>query len=179
MLLLGATSIVGWNLYQQYKNELIPVCNSHNANSKCASWHRADLENKSKIKKVIEQVKPNIIIHCGGICDIDKCEENKQWANKINVKSIGLLLRTLPHESRLVYCSSDHVFSGDGSYTETSPPCPITHYGQTRVEAENRIMNRWPNSIIIRYGLPIGPSFDGKSGHLDWLIYRATVFVFS
>ncbi len=174
ILLLGATSIVGWNLYLQYKDKLIPVCNTHNTNSKCASWGRANLENESEMEDVIARINPEILIHCGGICDVDKCEKNRRWANEINVESIRILLRLLPKKTRLVYCSSDHVFSGDGSYSETSHPCPITVYGQTRVDAEALIGHGWQNSIIIRYGLPIGPSLDGKTGHLDWLIYRSS-----
>ena len=72
----------------------------------------------------------------------------------------------------MVYVSSDHVFGGDGTYNEDSPPCPISMYGRTRVEAEKLVLQR-PEALIIRTGLAIGPSPNGRTGHLDWLRYRS------
>jgi dTDP-4-dehydrorhamnose reductase len=60
---------------------------------------------------------------------------------------------------------------GDGVYDEHSPPCPISAYGRTRVEAETLALSR-PSSLVIRVGLPIGASPNGRTGHLDWLGYR-------
>ena len=77
----------------------------------------------------------------------------------------------MPSATRLIYISSDHVFGGDGLYDENSLPCPISVYGRTRVEAEELVLNR-KNSLVIRVGLPIGPSPNGRTGHLDWLRYR-------
>jgi len=113
------------------------------------------------------------LIHCAGICDVEKCEADPKWAELINVKSIRYILRYLPKKTRLVYCSSDHVFSGDsGPYTEYSTPDPISKYGKTRVDAERLIQKYRKDSLIIRYGLGIGPSIGGRTGHLNWLQYR-------
>ncbi len=71
----------------------------------------------------------------------------------------------------MIYVSSDHVFGGDGVYDEASSPCPISAYGRTRVEAESLVLNR-TGSLVIRVGLPIGPSPNGRTGHMDWLRYR-------
>ena len=74
--------------------------------------------------------------------------------------------------TRLVYLSSDHVFGGDGVYTEASVPSPISVYGRTRVEAEQLVLKR-ADTLVIRTGLTIGPSPDGRTGHMDWLSYRS------
>jgi dTDP-4-dehydrorhamnose reductase len=72
----------------------------------------------------------------------------------------------------VVYCSSDHVFGGGaGPYYEDSPPTPISVYGRTRVEAEAIVRAR-AGSLVIRSGLWIGPSSNGRIGHLDWLRSR-------
>jgi dTDP-4-dehydrorhamnose reductase len=39
------------------------------------------------------------------------------------------------------------------------------------VEAEQVVLER-PQSLVIRTGLAIGPSPNGRTGHLDWLRYR-------
>lgn len=80
-------------------------------------------------------------------------------------------MAALPENIRLVYVSSDHVFGGDDAYDEASRPCPISLYGRTRVDAEALVLGR-PLSLVIRPGLAIGPSPNGRTGQLDWLHYR-------
>lgn len=111
------------------------------------------------------------MLYCHAVCDVSKCEAAADWAYEINVNHIQRLLDTLPTTTRLVYISSDHVFGGDGSYNELSTPCPISIYGHTRVAAEKLILQR-DRSLVLRTSLAIGPSHNGRSGHLDWLAYR-------
>jgi len=91
----------------------------------------------------------------------------------MNVESVSNLLAILPPETRLVYCSSDHIFGNDGIYTEHSKPDPISVYARSKLAAEKIIREKRTDSLIIRFGLPIGPSIDNRSGHLDWLKYRS------
>jgi dTDP-4-dehydrorhamnose reductase len=105
------------------------------------------------------------------VCDVAKCEADPEWAYDINVRSVENLLRLLSPATRLVYVSSDHVFGGDGLYDEACEPTPISVYGRTRVASERLVWSR-PGSLIVRPGLAVGPSADGRSGHFDWLRYR-------
>ena len=102
-----------------------------------------------------------MIIHCGGICDVEKCENSPAWAYSINVDSVSALLDYLPVQTRLIYCSTDHVFGSDGRYSESSDPHPISVYGRSKHKAERIILTRKADALIVRYGLPIGPSLDG------------------
>jgi len=105
------------------------------------------------------------------VCDVPRCEAAPDWAREINLVYLKRVIEALPAKTRLVYVSSDHVFGGDGVYDEESAPCPISVYGRTRVEAEEMVLKR-PGSLIIRVGLAIGPSPNGRTGHWDWLRYR-------
>jgi dTDP-4-dehydrorhamnose reductase len=102
---------------------------------------------------------------------VPKCEAAPDWACDINVEHVRRVLAALPPRTRLVYVSSDHVFGGDGVYDEASSPCPISIYGRTRLDAEELVLAR-SDSLVIRIGLPIGPSPNGRTGHWDWLRYR-------
>jgi dTDP-4-dehydrorhamnose reductase len=102
---------------------------------------------------------------------VPKCEAAPDWACDINVEHVRRVLAALPPRTRLVYVSSDHVFGGDGVYDEASSPCPISMYGRTRLDAEELVLAR-SDSLVIRIGLPIGPSPNGRTGHWDWLRYR-------
>lgn len=119
----------------------------------------------------MEKYTPKNLLYCHAVCDVPKCEADPDWAYEINVGHLKRLLVALPEEVRLVYVSSDHVFGGDGRYHEDSSPCPISKYGNMRVEAEQMVLTR-KGALVIRPGLAIGSSPNGKTGHLDWLRYR-------
>ncbi len=170
-LLLGATSIVGYNMARLYPDALVAVCTSRSRKPAVADWPRLHLEKQDEIAAFLQKWQPGTIIYCDAVCDVEKCEMNPDWARHINVQNLQNLLTVLPETVRLVYVSSDHVFGGDGVYDETTTPCPITVYGRSRVEAEELAAAR-KGSLIIRPGLPIGPSIDGRTGHRDWIRYR-------
>ena len=76
---------------------------------------------------------------------------------------------------RLVHLSCDLVFSGAdgrGGYVETDPPDPVTVYGQTMVAGEEAILAADPTACILRISLPMGVSFSGHAGAIDWIVSR-------
>lgn len=170
-LLFGATSIVGFTLAQRFRAVVTPVANPFNGSRPAAAWQRLRVEDAPVLQALLSTRPLPLVIYCHAVCDVAKCEADPVWARTINVGSVETLLALLPAETRLVYLSSDHVFGGDGLYTEDSPPQPISVYGQTRVAAEQCVLSR-PGSLVIRAGLSIGPSVNGRTGHLDWLRYR-------
>ena len=178
IFLFGATSMVGFSLVREAEHApgtLWPFFNTYaSATPATVGWQRLNLEDREAVAHLFgDREPPELLIHCGGVCDVEKCERSPEWAHAVNVQSVALLLRHLPRQTRLVYCSSDHVFSGDrGPYCEQIPCDPLTTYGRTRVAAERLILAHRPDALVVRLGLCIGTSFDGRSGHLDWLRYR-------
>ena len=172
VLLLGATSMVGWSIVQLGKEGVIPVCSPFVRHRACNNWRRTRLEDEYEMSQLLRSTRPDLVIHCGGICDVHKCEQYPRFAEQLNIGSIYTILRHLSPRARFVYVSSDHVFgAGGNSFDEAAATCPISHYGRVRVAAENLVITR-DQSLVIRSGLGIGPSFNGKIGHLDWLKYR-------
>jgi dTDP-4-dehydrorhamnose reductase len=113
------------------------------------------------------------LIYAAGVCDVERCEANPDFAWTVNVHGVECMLDALPDDVRLVHCSSDHVFGGrERPYAEYDESEPLSVYGHTRAQAEARIASRRPDALIVRLGLPIGPSLDGRTGHLDWLRHR-------
>lgn len=166
--------MVGWGILRHYRElGITPFCNPFTNLPECQNWNRIDLEQKDSFKYLFDDIQPDLLIYCAGICDLEKCAADPDWAYDINVRSIKFLLESLPKTTRLVYYSSDHVFSGNrGPYNELSKPDPISVYGKTRVEAEKIIQAKKKEFLILRSGLSIGPSIGGKTGHLNWIQYR-------
>lgn len=172
MFLFGASSILGWSFMR-----LVPgiegFCNRHTRTPPGMAWGRLNLQEEDAVRALFRREQPDVIFHCAGVCDVDKCEASPEFAELVNVQGMQILLDHLPDKTRLVYLSSDHVFSGDsGPYTESSPADPISVYGRTRARAEEILLARRPDALIVRAGLWIGPSHNGRIGHLDWLRYR-------
>ncbi|MFL2541216.1 MAG: SDR family oxidoreductase [Candidatus Latescibacterota bacterium] len=165
--IFGATSIPGFNLARLFPKTTRPFAPP---NSK-SPWPTLNLEDPTWLKAFFRAQQPQLLIYCHAVCDVGKCEATPDWAREINVGHIRRLLDALPDATRLIYISSDHVFGDNGSYDENSTPCPISVYGQTRVEAEKLVLQH-DGSLILRIGLAIGPSHNGRTGHLDWLAYR-------
>ncbi len=171
IFLLGTTSIVGYNISIRQAG-VTGIVTSRSRHRVVAGWPRLALHDADELRRFCAALPPQAtIIYCDAVCDVAKCEENPGWAREINVGNLQRTLHALPPDARLVYVSSDHVFGEDGAYDETSAPCPVSRYGAIRAEAEQLALTR-PGTLLIRYGLPVGPSLDGKSGHRDWLTYR-------
>ena len=96
-------------------------------------------------------------------------------ARRINVEGVGnLALADRPRRLRLVHLSVDLVFSGDreGGYVEDDPTDPVTIYGKTMAEGERWLLESDPGRCILRISLPMGVSFNGHAGAIDWITSR-------
>lgn len=164
--------MIGWSMYLgRGDTPVVPFVNSQ---SRIDQIDRGiDLDDELAVAQLFaNEPAPDLIIHCAGICDVETCETSPDFAYSVNVDGTAILVDHAPASTRIVYLSSDHVFSGDtGPYREDSPTDPVSVYGKTRVTAEKLVLGR-PNSLVVRAGLWIGPSVNGKLGHLDWLHYR-------
>ena len=169
--LFGATSILGFNLARLFPETILPFVTPGNRVSSLRDWPILSLGDSGWLEARFRKNRPEILLYCHAVCDVPKCEAAPAWAREINFEHLERTLAALPQLTRFVYISSDHVFGGDGVYDEHSPPCPISVYGRTRVEAEALALAH-PGSLVIRVGLPIGASPNGRTGHLDWLRYR-------
>jgi dTDP-4-dehydrorhamnose reductase len=170
-LLFGATSILGYTLARRFPERILPFITPGSHAKSVRHWPMLKLDEPVWLASVFERCSPDVLLYCHAVCDVPKCEAAPDWAREINVEHVRRMLAALPAHTRLVYISSDHVFGGDGVYDEAAPPCPISVYGRTRVDAEKLALQR-PGSLVIRVGLPIGPSPNGRTGHWDWLRYR-------
>jgi dTDP-4-dehydrorhamnose reductase len=154
-----------------FPDTILPFTTPGNNANAVRQWPALDLDDPAWAAALFERHEPELLIYCHAVCDVPRCEIAPGWARRINVDYVSRVMDALPEQTKLVYVSSDHVFGGDGAYDEGSAPCPISVYGRNRVETEKTVLCR-PGSLVLRVGLAIGPSPNGRSGHWDWLRYR-------
>src|SRR5207244_2707013 len=96
-------------------------------------------------------------------------------AERINVLGARNLLSVIgTADVRLVHLSIDLVYSGNGTgaHVETDPTDPVTVYGKTMVAAEQLFEREYPAACTLRISLPMGVSFSGHAGAIDWIQSR-------
>ena len=112
------------------------------------------------------------MLHAAGVCDLDVCEARPQYAHNINVNGARSIVSVFSDSCYIMYMSADLVFSGNNTsargYAETDRPDPVSVVGKTYVLAEKEIAKA-PRHAIIRIGLPMGDSIQGKKGAIDFI----------
>jgi dTDP-4-dehydrorhamnose reductase len=58
------------------------------------------------------------------------------------------------------------------AYSEGDPTDPVTVYGKTMVAAEQLLADWMPEACVLRISLPMGVSFNGHAGAIDWIQSR-------
>lgn len=136
-----------------------------------------DAEDGQTLIELFRQHRFASVLNCAGNCALKKCELDPAMARRINVDGVRNLLDAIdaqPRPVRLVHLSIDLVYSGrfGGGHDEDHPTDPVTVYGQTMVEGEQLMATRQPAAAMLRISLPMGVSFNGHAGAIDWIQSR-------
>ena len=136
-----------------------------------------DAEDRASLSQLFREHRFVAVLNCAGNCALKKCELDPPMARRINVDGVKNLLDAIdeqPQPVRLVHLSIDLVYSGEfgGGHDEDHPTDPVTVYGQTMVEGERLIAQRQPAAAMLRISLPMGVSFNGHAGAIDWIQSR-------
>lgn len=102
---------------------------------------KADITDIQELESVINDVKPDVVIHCAAVTSVPECETDYKKAFSVNVRGTSNL--TDVFGGTIILLSSDHVFSGKtaSAYREYDAIHPVNRYGMTKVAAEEMIRN--------------------------------------
>lgn len=124
-------------------------------------YQSMDFANDEEVKNVFEQYRPGVIVHCGAESKPDACELNKENAFRINVSgTMNLLKASETLQSHFIFLSTDFVFDGKkGMYTEDDERSAVNYYGQTKILAEDEVVQYQYAWAIVRTVLVYGKPF--------------------
>lgn len=132
-----------------------------------------DLTDAASVAAAFRQSRPDAVFHCAAMTDVDKCEEDKELATRVNTEGTKTVASLATGSgSRLVYVSTDYVFSGEkGLYREGDPTGPINHYGYTKLMGEREVISPGAEYLIARTSVIYGscPAM-GKVNFALWLV---------
>ena len=121
------------------------------------TFHYGDVREWSKLKYLVEQV--DIVIPLAALVGFPLCEKDKDLATSINTTQIQNIVDILSDDQMILYPNTNSGYGtrGDGMVDETNELTPISHYGQTKCEAEDYIINE-SNGISFRLATVFGVS---------------------
>ena len=102
-----------------------------------------DITNREQVVKMMEEVRPQVIVNCAAYTDVDGCETNIPLAEQVNGEGPGhLALAAKNIGATLVHISTDYVFNGQNStpYTEEDPTDPQSAYGRSKLAGEQTVL---------------------------------------
>ncbi len=120
-----------------------------------------DLLDFAAVEREFKKDQPQLIIHCAAITIVSAAQKNPTLARRVNV-DITKFLAELAADIPLVFFSTDLVFDGcKGNYSETDAPNPLHIYGETKVVAEEIVLEN-PRHLVVRTSINAGKSLAGN-----------------
>lgn len=114
---------------------------------------KLDITDMDGVFDVVHRLRPEMVIHCAAMTDVDGCERNPDLAFKINgVGTWTLACACASVDAAIAYVSTDYVFDGDKDkpYTEFDRPNPINVYGASKFAGEKAVKEVCKKYYIVR-----------------------------
>lgn len=179
LLITGISGVAGFNALHYYRDlyhgQVIGIRQRDNWRLTGPGIAVCNAEDRDGLRQLFDEHRFASVLDCAGNCALKSCELDPEMAWRINVEGVQNLIEVVKEfGARLVHLSIDLVFSGMGGgwHKEDDPTDPVTVYGQTMVAAEQLILEQLPAACILRISLPMGVSFNGHAGAIDWIQSR-------
>lgn len=178
VLVTGASGLLGLNFCLQMYPMLSVVGVRHTHELKKAPFLTlsSDLAEDGALEKLLDNVQPDILIHCAALANLDSCEADPDLARRVNAFLPGkLAVLSARHHFKLVHISTDAVFDGTRpGYTEEDEPHPLGVYAATKLEGERLVLEADNRAIVARVNF-YGWSLNGRRSLAEWFISNLSV----
>jgi len=114
---------------------------------------RLDLADPDAIRRVVREIKPDVIVNAAAYTAVDQAESEPELAMRINGVAPGVLAEEAKRGGALlVHYSTDYIFDGAkrSPYVEDDAPNPLGVYGRSKLEGEVRIRGSGCRHLIVR-----------------------------
>ena len=145
VLVTGATGQVGYDVAKELKARNIDVIGIGSKD--------CDITSFKDVKKTLEQIEPDVVIHCAGYTSVDRAEEDKEncyTVNSIGTENIAKVCKI--HNITLLFTSTDYVFDGTGiePWKVDDERKPVSVYGMSKYEGELAVQKYLKKYYIVR-----------------------------
>ncbi len=154
VLVTGATGLLGSD-----------ICRVLGREHKVVGWARTErplgamrataveIRDEGLVQQEMERSKPEVVIHCAAVSDVDLCERDEELAWAVNVTGVENVARAAEEAgARLIAISTDYVFDGQlgRPYREADPTHPVNTYGRTKEVGEQAALRGCRRALVVR-----------------------------
>jgi len=153
MLVTGAGGMVGSYVPEVFSDYELALTDTVNG------LPNLDVRDPTSVKKAVAETKPDIVLHLAAATDVDRCEQEPDWAyhnNAVGTQNVALACQAL--DVVMVYISTAGVFWGDkpDPYNEFDVPNPANVYGHSKLAGEHIVASLLRRFYVVRAGWMIG-----------------------
>lgn len=124
-----------------------------------------NLRDEAAVRALVEEVRPDVIVHAAAISEPAQCEAEPEHARQINVALPDQLARlAVETGARLIHLSTEQVFDGTHApYAVDAGRRAINLYARLKLEAEDAVRAAAPSQVVVlRLPLLMGNSPGGR-----------------
>ena len=145
VLVTGANGQLGWDVLRELDRRGIP----------CRGVDVADfdLTDGEAVKAWVQDYAPDAIVHCAAYTAVDRAESEPEVCARVNGDgTMNMVRAALSVGAKLVYISTDYVFSGTGEtpWKEEDPYDPQNIYGLSKVQGEMAVRSLMKRYFLLR-----------------------------
>ncbi len=114
---------------------------------------KLDITNLTQLREFFAAEKPDVVINCAAMTNVDGCESMFDVAMKVNgIGPRNLAMACEEIGAKLVHVSTDYVFRGDGTvpYCEWDTTDPATVYGKSKRYGEDEALRHCSRCFVVR-----------------------------
>jgi dTDP-4-dehydrorhamnose reductase len=154
IMLLGGSGFLGENLVTLFsQNSRYSILASYNEFKPLVfgNWFQLSVSDHISLKNTIDAFKPDVILNCIALADVEKCEQDTFRAIEVNT-NFPKILSDICHQTstKLIQISTDH-FSSNYKHprNEFSSVWGVNNYGKTKLDGEFFVLQN-VNNLVIR-----------------------------
>ncbi len=156
-MVLGGSGLIG--------GALLAALRRRGAQAQGTDSKTLDLRDAAAVRALILKLSPGVVYHAAAKASVDECEERPAETRAVNLDPLpGLAAAAAEAGARLVFFSSDYVFSGEaGPYAEEDPAGPVNEYGRQKLLAEAALAASACGWLALRVTVAFGPEAKAKN----------------
>ena len=169
----GASGMLGTALIDKLagQHKVFSTARSQGIEEKHTQWKCFDLTDLQQLDDWLTEMKPDVVVHCAAIVNVDKCEENKKSSFQLHVDATEVIANYLDkNNGQLIYISTDSVFGGNNKepYIEKDEVDPLNTYASTKLLGEKLVLTM-KRGLVVRTNI-IGWSRADEISFAEWIL---------
>lgn len=172
-LITGASGLLGHNACAYFvarENDVTGLSHGHDIDVAGVKDIKVDLMDFDKTGAIIREIRPDVILHCAAVTNVDACESDVEGTQRYHVDLSRYIAEVaLSIGAKMIMISTDQLWDGSREFMdEECATSPLNVYGRTKADGEKAVMQAAPDAMIIRTNF-FGIGRPWRKSFSDWL----------